>query len=305
MNRFKCERCGNTFPMNGMFKASDRNFCGDCVEEALQDPDMPLEGAVERQIDPTVCAKCGYDNGSVALEKCAGMPVCHQCDDFLRHRPFPGWIKLSFAILIVVVVFSMLWNWRFIQGYQEMNASYKYLQIGDIKEASASMSDAARKIPESQDLHLLALYMEGRLLLWQNKPREALDKLSLCVNKLYPAYGVDEFILHARIGIAFESKDYDGYISCAKSLDQKHPNDFMSKATLASAYACKYAESDDRKYLDESLMFLDQSREMGGADPSFKEFEMRIKYRLHSKEVISREEYYKRFPNGWNGQLTP
>ena len=119
MNQLRCEVCGKIFPMNGMLKASDRYYCEDCIEAAFQDPDNPLEGEVERQVDPT-------------LDVIAGLPVCRQCEDFFRNRPFPRWIKLSFAALIILVVFSISWNLRFIQAYREMKTSYKFLNTGDI-----------------------------------------------------------------------------------------------------------------------------------------------------------------------------
>ena len=132
MNQLRCEVCGKIFPMNGMLKASDRYYCEDCIEAAFQDPDHPLEGEVERQVDPTLCARCGFDNGSTSLDVIAGLPVCRQCEDFFRNRPFPRWIKLSFAALIILVVFSISWNLRFIQAYREMKTSYKFLNTGDI-----------------------------------------------------------------------------------------------------------------------------------------------------------------------------
>lgn len=299
MNRLKCEYCGKSFPMNEMLKASGQNFCKDCAEKALQDTDNPLEGTIEHQVDPTLCTRCGYDNGSTSLEKIAGLPICQQCGDFLRNRPFPQWIKFSTIALIMFVIFSLFLNWRFIRAYQEMNRSYEYSGNGEIEKAAIDMSIAAQRVPESEALGLLAVYMESRFLLWQDKSQEALKKLELCVNKLPPEYGVDDMILHARLGVAFDTKNYDDFLACAVSIDQKYPDDFISKASLASAYACKYAESEDQEYKSQALSFLDISRKMADNDPSFKKYENRILHRLYSREIITSEEFNKRFPDGW------
>ena len=299
MKSLKCEKCGNTFPMNEMYKASNSNFCKDCVEKALQDPENPLEGTIEYQIDPTVCAKCGNDFGSTLLEKVANIPVCRQCGDFLKNRPFPNWIKYSSVALIMLVIFSLSWNWRFIQAYQEMKISYSCLGNGDIENASINMSLASKRVPESQDLHILSLYMEGRFLLWQDKSEEALEKLKLCVNKLPSGYGVDDIILQAKLGAAFDNKNYDEFLSCAKSIEKKYPDDFMSKATLASAYACKYVEMGEQKYRDQALSSLDMSRKLANGNAQFKEYENRILYRIHSRKIITTEEFNKQFPSGW------
>lgn len=299
MNRLKCEHCGQIYPMNVMYKASDRNFCKDCIEEVLQDPDNPLEGSVEPQVDPTVCATCGYDNGGNPLEHIAGLPVCQQCEGFLRNRPFPHWIKVSFAALIVLVVFSIFWHFRFIQAYRAMNSSYVFLANEDFEQAAVSMISAADFVPESEDLRLLAAYMEGRYFFWEDKPKKALEKLKLCVNRLPSEYGVDDIMLQAKMGVAFDTNDYDVFLACAKSFDEKYPNDFMSKATVASAYACKYAETGDENFQKQAFSTLEQARKTAADDPYFKAYENRIIHRLHTREIISPDEFSKRFPDGW------
>ena len=165
------------------------------------------------------------------------------------------------------------------------------------------MSSAADRVPECEDLKVLAAYMEGRFLLWQDKPEMALQRMKLCINRLPPEYGVDDNIINAKMGAAFNAGDYDEFLACAKSFDKKYPKDRISKATLASAYACKYAETGDEKFRKQSEAFLDQARKMTADDPYFKEYENRIMHRLYSKEIISRQEFMKRYPDGWDRQL--
>ena len=46
--------------------------------------------------------------------------------------------------------------------------------------------------------------------------------------------------------------------------------------------------------------FLEIVSKMQGAEgPQFAEYVDRIRYRLETREIISRSEFVRRFPNGW------
>ena len=302
MKRLECEQCGKLYPMNDMVKSeeSGKKFCKPCADKALQNTENPLEGEIKKLIDPTVCAYCNADPGSSQLPTIAGLPVCSQCDVFLRNRPFPLWIKLSFVAVVVLVIFSIGWNLRFIRAYIEMNDSFKLMAQGNLAQASASMSSSAMRVPESADVQILANYMQGLFLLYQDKSAEALEKFNQCEDKLPVEFGVEERILEAKIGVAFKSQNYDEFLDYAKVLEHKYPDFFQYKAQLASAYACKFAQTGNEKFREQAMTYLSKSREMAQDNPYFKEYEERILHRLHSKKIISAEEFKRRFPGGWN-----
>ncbi len=300
MNNLKCERCGKKFPMNEMVQTSEKKYCIPCTEEALQDPDEPLEGNVERLIDPTICVRCGFDNGRTALGFVAELPVCQQCEAYYRNRPFPQWIKAASVALIFLVCFSLWWNMRFFQAYGEMTKSYELWGEGDISEASKQMASASDKVPESQDLRLTAVYFRGILCLNEDKCREALDLLKQCENNFHPDFGVDNLIIHARMGLAFDESNYDEFLSCAKIMCKKYPNETMNIASVASAYACKYVETGNEEYQTEALDNLSKAKKMANDDPNFREYEERILHRIDTKDIISREEFVKRYPAGYD-----
>lgn len=200
MIKLKCDRCSQDFPTNNMVKGveSEKFFCQPCANKALQDTSNPLEGEVVRLVDPTVCAYCGSDSGKFELPMIANLPVCPQCDQFFRNRPFPNWIKISFAILILLVVFSIGWNLRFFQAYFDMRTSWHLYSLGNFAEASMEMSSAAYHVPESKDLQLFDYYIQGISLLNQSEFAEALEKLTKCESKLPPEFDVDGWILIAK-----------------------------------------------------------------------------------------------------------
>ena len=68
---------------------------------------------------------------------------------------------------------------------------------------------------------------------------------------------------------------------------------------MASAYACKYAVTGDEQFKEESLKKLEEARSVAGNNEVFEEYQQRILHRLYTREIIKRDEFIKRFPNGW------
>lgn len=287
--------------MNDTFKVSDRVLCASCRYEAMEGQgNVPAEAA-QQQLDPTICINCGRDNEDTELGTVAGLPTCSACEALFRNRPFPGWIKTSLALVVGLVVLSLIWNMRFIRAYKEMQGSLKCFVQGDVEAAAALMNSASRRVPESAELGALATFSQGLVMLSQDKSSQALRLFKSCRNKLPPEYGIDQLILRAEIGAAFDNEDYDKFLELSLHLRTQNPDDSICAGQVASAYACKYALTGDEKFKEQSLEALEQARTLSKGGPQFAAYEqrMRILHRLHSREIIKRKEFFERFPNGW------
>lgn len=297
MLKVKCTECGRTLPMKETSRADDRILCSDCYERLTS-----IEGKVAPefiyQVDPTLCARCGLDNGSNSLPTLAAQPMCQQCTDYLRNRPFPSWIRISFAGLIIFVVLAAAWNMRFFLAWRDSKAAF-LLMRQDTENAAARMRAALNRVPESPDLQMLSAYFDGIDYIRQDKPEQALASLEKCQHSLPPSFEVDTLVLDAKAGVAFNAKDYDRFVLTAQQMVSKNPDLHYSHAMLASAYACKYAVTTDLAFHEKAMAALDRARAIGGSDPSFKEYEQRILHRLNTQEIITGEEFHGRFPNGW------
>jgi hypothetical protein len=298
MRRLVCEKCGQSVPLADSFSVRKQQLCAKCAEEVVSEArDLP-EGSVVQNTDPTVCVNCGKDAGDTELPTMVSLPVCEECSAFLRNRPFPPWVKGAAALLVAIVIFSLIWNSRFVMAYTEMKGTVAAAHKGDLGRAAALAESAAGRVPESADLRAVADFYAGIALLRDDRPREALQRLKASRKRMPDESGILEFIYHAELGVAFDDKDYDGFLSAATRLLKLKPNDPMALGSVASAYACKFAETGDAGYRGKSLEFLEKAK---AADRSgqFAEYEMRIRHRLHTREIIEREEFQKRFPNGW------
>jgi hypothetical protein len=109
----------------------------------------------------SVCAFCKNDFKGIILDKISAYPICDSCKVNLDKKIFPMWVKLFFAGVILIVVFSMFWNWRFYKGYIDIGKANRAFATGKVPEAASLMETAAADVPEAKDLVALASYFKA------------------------------------------------------------------------------------------------------------------------------------------------
>lgn len=302
MQTAKCEKCGQQFPINETLKIEDITLCKACGGKITSEQKNIYIKSAKQQIDRTICVNCGKDNGNAQLPLLAGLPVCQECETFFRHRPFPMWVKAFLFGVIAAAVFVLVWNIRFVQAYAETRNSINAFRAGDIEKAAEMMNSASKHVPESEELRGIAAFYKGILFLQQDNDEEALSTFNSCRSLLTSKeWGkiLDEHTTAAAIGIAFNNKDYDKFLELAMESYNKKPDDGYACAQAASAYACKYAATGDGQFREKSLAMLNKARTLSEKESFFKGYEQRILHRLYSREIITPQEFEKRFPNGW------
>jgi tetratricopeptide (TPR) repeat protein len=304
MKQANCEQCHRLVPVNETLSLVGRQLCRPCAaDEVSRHPEGKITAdSITRHVDPTVCAQCGSDNGESDLPKLANVPLCSTCESHFRNRPYPAWLKLCFAALVALALFSFAWNWRFMAAYREMRQVERALIKGDVEKAAQLSESAARHVPEAVDLGAAASMYRGLVFLKDNKSADALK----CFQKaaFQPAVKgpmLTQVTLLAEAGVAFDAKDYDEFLKKEQALVAMLPNESQAVAGLASAYACKYVVSGNEKYRKESLKRLEQARKLAGpANAETQEYVERIQHRLDTRQILTREEYVKRFPSGYH-----
>jgi hypothetical protein len=300
MLRAECSTCHNTVPMNDTVKVDDCVICQNCTRSYPSVTANPA--AVSKNHDPTICAGCGADFGSSTLATLqSGIPVCEPCRQAFMHRPYPDWVKLSFAGLIAIAILSIAVEWRFTAAYFEAKKSGREAQKGNFQMASMLMASAAQHVPESPDLKVVASFYRGIVLLNTDQSADAIPHLKAYQDR-FPGPMAADLVLQAEIGAAFDRADYDAFLTKCQQRLQQHTGDAMATAAVASAYACKYVATNDESYKAQALQTLEQAKSLaGGNEAGMKDYESRILCRLETHEVLSSSEYAKRYPNGWKG----
>jgi hypothetical protein len=290
--------------MNEAFTAADQSFCGPCLEKMLSAPgggSVSTDG-IQRMVDPTVCANCAADNGTDAWSTIAALPVCGTCSDFFRNRPFPNWLKLSFVVFLAVAVAAFVYNWRYFKAYVEVIQGGHALERGDIAMGVILLDSAARRVPDVPELAVFPNLFKAQQLVSEDRCEEALALLQES-EPFVPDEWSDPYRqtrIYAEMGIAFDNQDYDTFLERAQAIAGEFPGEAVPLASVASAYACKYASTGDPAFREQSLQHLERARELTGQeDEHFPEYENRIQHRLHTREIITRDEFNQRFPNGW------
>lgn len=310
MKQVICEKCEEGFQINDTLKVRGDVVCGPCAESIFTEEKIPAN-QVQQQIDPTICAGCGLDNGDAEFVKLGPLPVCPTCEALFKNRPFPNWIKTALVGMVILVISTLVWNSRFIRAYCELKCFETAMNAGDLQRGAAYFISAARRVPENEELQAYGTFYEGILLLNQDKPAEALKLLESCRGRINEESGLDVLIMNAQVGVAFNRGDYDEFLQLAKELGELNVDDPTYVGQLASAYACKYAETQNEEYKVKSLMALERARTLAGNNAELEafhaEYAQRILHRLHTRQIINREEFYKRYPNGWTkeGAETP
>jgi tetratricopeptide (TPR) repeat protein len=102
-------------------------------------------------------------------------------------------------------------------------------------------------------------------------------------------------------GAAYERKDYDGFLAIARKQWKEHPGANTS-ATVASALACKYAVTGNPTFKQEAEEMLEAAKKQTQGDRAqekiFAEYVERIHYRIESRQIISQQEFDRRFRSG-------
>ena len=119
---------------------------------------------------------------------------------------------------------------------------------------------------------------------------------------MYPeAQGLTQAAEYYDEGAAFERKDYDTFLSIAEKQWDEHASS-ETAGVLSSALACKYAVTGDAPFRRQSEDMLAKSQQLIQGDSTqqqlFQEYAERIRYRLDKRDIISKQEYDRRFRSG-------
>lgn len=161
------------------------------------------------------------------------------------------------------------------------------------------MKSASEKVPEVEDIKTISSYFNGIDLLTKDKSSEALKEFNKCKEKIPPDYDIKTLIMQARIGSAFDNKDYIGFLEASKENLELDTTLAVSFTSVASAYACLYANKGNEEDKYNSIKYLNRAKQIDSTSKEMTVYYNMVEYRIFSRKIIKREEFIKQFPNGW------
>jgi len=155
-----CSRCGNKTALGTMFASGQEMLCATCAPQVS--PQLP------RLLDPTICAQCQADNGSSAFESVSGWPYCQACRELIYNRPFPQWLKISFAGLLVLLMYSLSHGQQYFVAGRSLYAAEKLIAARHMPEAALMLEPVLLVAPDCEKCILL--YAKAKLLAGDYSP---------------------------------------------------------------------------------------------------------------------------------------
>ena len=298
MQEVSCRHCGEVVPRNDSFSALDYDICAPCLEKELQRNQDFAQDSLKPNIDPTVCFACGADAGYREYQRQFDFPVCEACTPNFGNMPFPLWIKASAVAVLLFVVLSFGLNARFWKADADIAAYWAAMAEGNHEQTLVHARSARDRVPEAYDLEYLVELSEGLVAMSEDRMADASQHLTRCVGHFPLEMGLGELTRQANLYAAFQEGDYDTFLDRAMQqlIDDVYDN--MNYLIVASAYACKYAETGKEWYEEKADEMIGKYRDSDGAEGG-EEYLNRIRYRLHSREIIDTDEFKARYPVGW------
>src|SRR5262252_7062039 len=149
---------------------------------------------------------------------------------------------------------------RFVQASEKANSAAQLYKDKKYREAAKTMHEAATAYPE-----LLSF-------------AESADRLDYTV--------------------LFDARDYDSLITLSEKL-WAHNHSYESAAALAGAYTCRYAVSRDDEIRRKATNMMDSARSLVQSkddQDDLSEWQPRFDHRIQTRKILTRDQYYARFP---------
>jgi hypothetical protein len=283
--------------MNDSTIHEEQTYCAACAGELKEQPEVSWVGA-RQGVDPTVCGWCGRDNGSSPLPSDGVAPVCSDCHERHLRYPLPLWVQLFLVVALAAAAGGMVANARFFRAWTGIRQANREMGLGLFESGATLVAAAAAQVPESQDLEALSRFYGGMSLVMQNRSAEAAPLLRQLARERPDDDGTLQLALIAESNAAFEAHQYELMYQKATELRAGAPDEDWILLRLASAVACRYAETGVERFRREAEVLI---RTVRGRVPAAQSGELeesigRILYRLDSRQIIDRDEYYRRFP---------
>lgn len=300
MRKTECSHCNDiNKPINDTITIDGTVFCSTCFESNFPEQ-KGLEGKnIKKIYDPTICTSCAADFDDTELNYVGVYPHCETCETQLKNKIFPMWVKGFFVGILGIVVFSFFWNWKYYEAYNNVKKSNEFFQKGQYTQAANLMSSASKTVSEDDDLKTLTTYYTGIDYLVKDKNAEALALFNNCKDKVPADYNINTLIVQAKIGSSFDKKDYNGFLAASKEYFKIDSTSAMSYSSVASAYACIYADKGDENAKKLAYENIAKAKAIDNKTEESKFYYNFLDYRINTRNIITREEFTKKYPQGW------
>ena len=156
MRKASCHVCSVEQPASEMLAQERSVICQPCAEKTFQEAKAAgREAKFARIVDPTICGICKADYGSSELPLIGGVFACGNCAKGLYERPFPQWLKLSLAGLVLLLGAALWRGVPYFKAGRHLVQAERAMDRQDYSAAAAHFQEVLKVHPTSQKVVLL------------------------------------------------------------------------------------------------------------------------------------------------------
>jgi len=159
MREGTCKGCGLTAPIKSFYKINDDLYCEPCSwkeERAAQERGETLEKV--SVVDGSVCARCrisASESGIADFPAVNGIPLCPKCQQQVEEWPYPSWLKISLAALLLLLVVALIHSRSYFRAGRNLYRGERLMEEKKFAEAIPLLKEADQTAPQSDKASLL------------------------------------------------------------------------------------------------------------------------------------------------------
>src|SRR5215469_12721397 len=156
MNQVTCSSCSRGVSSGEAYELNAKTYCGPCVNAAAQKAEeagQPV--SVTRYVDKSICARCSTyigEGGGIAVGTAR---VCAPCSELIQDWPYPQWLKLSLAALLLLLVFGLYHGRGYFQAGKQLYRGEQLVETGQYQKALPYLNEVIKIAPDSDKAALL------------------------------------------------------------------------------------------------------------------------------------------------------
>src|SRR5262252_3716821 len=151
MRQGSCCECGLTTTIRSFYKFNDKTYCEPCVWKASREAKERGEPAEYVSLtDNSICARCGVYSGDTVEHPVIGkFPFCPACASQVTYWPYPAWLKMSLAALLVLLAVALVHGRKYFEAGRAMYRGERLVEEQHYAEAVPYLQETLKIAPGS------------------------------------------------------------------------------------------------------------------------------------------------------------
>ena len=158
MGDIKCSECGQLAAPANAYELNRRLYCENCAKSAIEyarSSGQPVD--IVRYVDKSICSRCNTYIGEAGAHLQVGnLRFCQPCATLVQDWPYPKWLKLSLAGLMLLLAFALIHGKKYFEAGKNLYLGEKLVENHKYAQALLYLKETLKISPESDKGVLLA-----------------------------------------------------------------------------------------------------------------------------------------------------